>query len=687
MMRQLLRLIVKGSGSLLALSSAAIAAPDPDRTDDPLWSEARSAIESRDYEKAAPPLKMLAANGSRRAQTFLGNIYAMGLGSNGPDFVTARRWWLEAAQRGYSQAQYNLGASYLNGDGGSTDRPSGIHWLREAADRGNGQAMIYVGEALLTDEDRTKHPDGYAYLRMAQIREGLRAQVALGRALTGAYSRDSVELFALRSEAVSRLWTSTLVDPANPLGQQRAASVRSVARGLVPGPSADRDEDLAYQIDLLLRGIFGMQDRVGHPTDRDKTLRTPDSFVDVVEINSRAFANAGRRSGGRPLILYTFFVAGTSAGTPVAAYLPAEVLWSIARPGDQVFISDLFSHHMTTIYQVEQALGKVSFADVWPDDFMLREGRNLVDARASIEMAGATRRLVVAKREDFTATVKGLATIADEDFPKVMLEAFPDLARDWRIQLSFGVALLRAEACATSRAALGHLIEAYSLAETSGKQPAVAKQVIADRVTMARAHIGICAVATELTVPEATLARIGEGTLQTLTRSELQTLFGALLQAGGAGRAKDLADRIAAADREAPDGYVMRALVELKSGQPEQAKALFSQAIDRLEPLLATEFDRNKAGLVEKVTRERRQGLLELSYLERARLNLAKNPTAAYNDAQRSIALNPTSEALRLGIDAARASGKTDRLKEFEEALGEHAGQGMLELLLGPSNR
>ena len=56
------------------------------------------------------------------------------------DYAAAGRWYRAAAKQGDAKAQYNLGLSYLDGDGVAASERWGRHWLKEAAGQGHRQA-------------------------------------------------------------------------------------------------------------------------------------------------------------------------------------------------------------------------------------------------------------------------------------------------------------------------------------------------------------------------------------------------------------------------------------------------------------------------------------------------------------------------------------------------------------------
>jgi uncharacterized protein len=52
------------------------------------------------------------------------------------DFAEAMAWFRKAAERGYAQAQYNLGKMYLKGQGLAADREEAKKWFTRAANAG-----------------------------------------------------------------------------------------------------------------------------------------------------------------------------------------------------------------------------------------------------------------------------------------------------------------------------------------------------------------------------------------------------------------------------------------------------------------------------------------------------------------------------------------------------------------------
>lgn len=112
--------------------------------------------------------------------------------ANGADKWKAGDWrgavaaWQTPAQRGDTDAMFNLGQAYLLGRGVDQDRDAAIDLFRRAAARGHLAATASLGIALWQDGKRT---EALQYLRTAADKGELRAAYVLGVAT---FSGDSV---------------------------------------------------------------------------------------------------------------------------------------------------------------------------------------------------------------------------------------------------------------------------------------------------------------------------------------------------------------------------------------------------------------------------------------------------------------------------------------------------------------
>ena len=60
------------------------------------------------------------------------------------DKVESIKWYRLAAEQGHADAQFNLGASYLEGNGIDIDNVEGMKWIKLAAKNGYQQAIKYM---------------------------------------------------------------------------------------------------------------------------------------------------------------------------------------------------------------------------------------------------------------------------------------------------------------------------------------------------------------------------------------------------------------------------------------------------------------------------------------------------------------------------------------------------------------
>jgi uncharacterized caspase-like protein/uncharacterized coiled-coil DUF342 family protein len=91
-----------------------------------------TAFDRANYATALKVWLPLAEAGDPAAQTYVGEIYEQGLGTN-PDPATAATWYRKAADKGYSRAALNLGTLYEQGRGVERDPTQALNWFRKAS--------------------------------------------------------------------------------------------------------------------------------------------------------------------------------------------------------------------------------------------------------------------------------------------------------------------------------------------------------------------------------------------------------------------------------------------------------------------------------------------------------------------------------------------------------------------------
>ncbi|MBA3578038.1 MAG: SEL1-like repeat protein [Sphingomonas sp.] len=118
------------------------------------------AWQSGDHAAAVAIWRPLAEKGDSDAAFNLGQAYRLGRGV-GVDLALAQRWLSKAAQAGHLDAQTTLGLLLF--DSGSRD--SALQWLKRAAERGEPRAMLVYGTALFNGDGVPRDPVlAYAYV-------------------------------------------------------------------------------------------------------------------------------------------------------------------------------------------------------------------------------------------------------------------------------------------------------------------------------------------------------------------------------------------------------------------------------------------------------------------------------------------------------------------------------------------
>ena len=59
-------------------------------------------------------------------------------------YVEAIKLYRLAAAKGYAKAQFNLGLSYVCGNGISVDKVEGLRWMKLAAENGSQEAIAFL---------------------------------------------------------------------------------------------------------------------------------------------------------------------------------------------------------------------------------------------------------------------------------------------------------------------------------------------------------------------------------------------------------------------------------------------------------------------------------------------------------------------------------------------------------------
>jgi hypothetical protein len=99
----------------------------------------------------------MAEQGDKDAQYNLGSIYETGFGVN-IDLKEAVKWYNKAAKQGHQMAQLKLGMLYHLGKGAEQSTIKGNKWIREAAKSGNELAIMLQDEVIAHDVEKDIEP-------------------------------------------------------------------------------------------------------------------------------------------------------------------------------------------------------------------------------------------------------------------------------------------------------------------------------------------------------------------------------------------------------------------------------------------------------------------------------------------------------------------------------------------------
>ena len=130
--------------------SSAERAPEPSRCADE-YKDGVAAYEHGDYRTAFVKFMEAANRGYIEAQYMVGRMYDDGRGVL-QDYNQAVPWYRKAADQGNALAQSFLGSMYYEGRGVPQDYNQAVFWYRKAAEQGSALAQIFLGESYSAGE-------------------------------------------------------------------------------------------------------------------------------------------------------------------------------------------------------------------------------------------------------------------------------------------------------------------------------------------------------------------------------------------------------------------------------------------------------------------------------------------------------------------------------------------------------
>jgi hypothetical protein len=380
----------------------------------PQSDEARAVVlyDHGQPQEAAELLRSPAERGERNAQFGLGNIYAT---AEPPqrDFHLAKYWWTLAAAQRHSQAEFNLGVLYETEDAGEQCPEKAAEWYARAAEGGHHKAMSKLAE-MYTNGIGVPRDNVSAYFWKRRSCAPAAPDLEPGLAAAVRPVRGTAR------KARAKLWTK----PASKKGEW---------------PPDARGEGLLYLLHNTLAFSLHNQRSIPHPEDSPDSLGSVWSFAEVTYVLSSITSRTPNVAG------FLFQSDEAPSNAPEALHVPTEEFWLLARPGDQVLLTDRISHHVTQIFAVDRKKNMIGFADAWPDRFLLCDGFNAagVSATSSSLEEDPAKVILWTTRDEYLKVARGLFTIDTPAYADGYLELRPELKQQPRALLALGASLLR----------------------------------------------------------------------------------------------------------------------------------------------------------------------------------------------------------------------------------------------------
>jgi uncharacterized caspase-like protein len=146
-----------------------------------LYQKGMAAKNQGNLIEATEAFESAAKGGHTQAIYELGMLLKIGRKPIVQDLAGSQQLFLQAAQQGYSPAQYQVGQMYAQGIGTARDCEQATLWAGKAAQAGSTDAAVLFAELNMTDCNGTKDPEKAAqWFRVAAEKGLANAQYSLG---------------------------------------------------------------------------------------------------------------------------------------------------------------------------------------------------------------------------------------------------------------------------------------------------------------------------------------------------------------------------------------------------------------------------------------------------------------------------------------------------------------------------
>lgn len=232
-------------------------------------------------------------------------------------------------------------------------------------------------------------------------------------------------------------------------------------------------------------------------------------------------------------------------------------LWWLIQPGDIVLLSDKVTHHYTRIGKVDRDTNLVAFLDLWPEDFFLQAGRNVL---------GIVSSNCTINREEFAEVIVGVVTWDTPELLELYFDAFPDSVDAERLYRA-GQSIMAIGPERICSLAVKFFLDAMLLAEKAGDETfglqSAARAWLANMCAFAFAQKANIANAVEMQVRLLEIWPWRASTavlLRRLNKFELARLANAAVQVGGFEMVEEATALAIEQDPEFGDSYWLRAI-------------------------------------------------------------------------------------------------------------------------------
>lgn len=145
------------------------------------FTKGLDAYERGDWAQALREWELIARNGDKEAQYYLGLMYRFGRGVT-QDYGTALDWLLKSAKQDYGPAQNDVGLLFRSGRGVDRNLEIAVNWFRNAAGRGIGAGSYNLGLAYLRGQGVAQDlAEGVKWIKNGAEHRHALAQLELGR--------------------------------------------------------------------------------------------------------------------------------------------------------------------------------------------------------------------------------------------------------------------------------------------------------------------------------------------------------------------------------------------------------------------------------------------------------------------------------------------------------------------------